>query len=109
MSVNITIVDANDNAPQFDQVRYSAEIPANVTIDAPVIRVTASDADAGDNAKIVYRLTKVKCNSKRELVFAMQTKFWYLCHLPGNTRPIWKRFFAFFNSSVGPLGSGHIK
>ena len=29
--------------------------------------------------------------------------------LPGNTRPIWKRFFAFFNSSVGPLGSGHIK
>ena len=27
----------------------------------------------------------------------------------GNTRPIWKRFFAFFNSSVGPLGSGHIK
>ena len=44
----------------------------------------------------------LKCVSKRRLVFAMQIKFWYLFHFPGNTRPIWKRFFAFFNSSVSP-------
>ena len=52
----------------------------------------------------------VKCLSKKNNSFSRCRPNFGICvFLPGNTRPIWKRFFAFFNSSVGPLGSGHIK
>lgn len=57
MIVNVTILDANDNAPQFDQPRYSAQIKSNASYGTSVIRIRATDKDIGANADIEYKLT----------------------------------------------------
>lgn len=57
MFVNVTILDANDNAPQFDQARYLAQIKSNASTGVSVIRVRATDKDIGANAAIEYKLT----------------------------------------------------
>ena len=44
-TVNITILDANDNAPIFTQVSYSAAINENSPVGSSIVRVTAADLD----------------------------------------------------------------
>lgn len=55
MQVLITIKDVNDNNPQFDYNFQEVKVSENVAIGSLVSRVTASDADEGDNAHVTYR------------------------------------------------------
>ncbi|XP_075571769.1 protocadherin gamma-B5-like [Pelecanus crispus] len=52
LSINVT--DANDNSPVFAQDRYRASLREDVPPSSPVLNVSASDADAGSNARITY-------------------------------------------------------
>lgn len=52
--VIIKVLDANDNAPKFNQEIYTAVVPENVPIDFSVITVKAVDADAGKNGEVQY-------------------------------------------------------
>lgn len=54
--LTITILDANDNAPQFSQSIYTASIPEDSTKDKVIVTMTATDKDIGDNAKISYAI-----------------------------------------------------
>ena len=54
--IYVIVGDVNDNVPQFDSDSYTAEILENNYIGVPVITVNASDADAGSNQQIHYRL-----------------------------------------------------
>lgn len=54
--VNVSIIDANDNPPQFSQPRYLAHIERNTTVGTAVIAVSATDADIGPNGHVEYRL-----------------------------------------------------
>jgi hypothetical protein len=56
--LNVTIIDANDNAPVFDQPRYTAIVQrANTsTVGTPVTRVHAIDRDIGENGRVTYAL-----------------------------------------------------
>ncbi|XP_066591300.1 cadherin-87A [Prorops nasuta] len=56
--VNITIRDVNNNAPVFPQDLYTASIPEISPIGTLVGEVTATDADTGINAELVYRIQK---------------------------------------------------
>lgn len=56
--VNITILDANDNAPIFNQLAYTAQISEDVHIGEFVIKVSATDLDSDMNGKIHYALVK---------------------------------------------------
>ncbi|EDV25061.1 uncharacterized protein TRIADDRAFT_25152, partial [Trichoplax adhaerens] len=56
MIVNVTVVDANDNRPTFNQSQYNGQVVENATIGTVVLRVYASDRDAGNNAKILYSI-----------------------------------------------------
>lgn len=58
MTVNITIQDVNDNQPIFNQSSYSATIPENATVGTSVLRVYATDADAGMNGQIEYAINR---------------------------------------------------
>ncbi|XP_056645229.1 protein dachsous-like [Diorhabda sublineata] len=58
MTVNITIQDVNDNPPVFNQSRYFASIQENATIGTSVLKVTATDADADENAQIEYFINR---------------------------------------------------
>ncbi|KAM6251561.1 LOW QUALITY PROTEIN: uncharacterized protein LJ264_009318 [Porphyrio hochstetteri] len=50
----IDVTDANDNAPVFTQDRYSASLREDAPPGSTVLNVSASDADAGTNARISY-------------------------------------------------------
>ena len=58
-TVNITITDENDNSPTFSEESYSVSIPENKTVSntVPIIRITATDRDIGENANIIYQLS----------------------------------------------------
>ncbi|EDO35413.1 predicted protein, partial [Nematostella vectensis] len=52
--VTITVQDVNDNAPVFTSDEFTVSIAENVDDGTTVITVTATDPDAGDNAKVSY-------------------------------------------------------
>ncbi|XP_069675157.1 protein dachsous-like isoform X2 [Periplaneta americana] len=58
--LTIRVTDVNDNAPIFMQPSYQASLPGGDPAYA-ILTVNATDADAGDNAKVHYSLlTPVK-------------------------------------------------
>jgi len=57
-SVNITVLDVNNNAPVFSEDSYSAAVTEDTPIGTSVVRVEATDADMGINAELVYRIEK---------------------------------------------------
>ena len=53
--VRFTLIDVNDNLPEFSQSLYSLEIPEDVFVGHRLkFRITATDCDEGENAKIRY-------------------------------------------------------
>ncbi|NXH16113.1 PCDGA protein, partial [Bucco capensis] len=59
--LSLRVLDVNDNAPVFEEASYRARVPENnvvgalvLTVRAWVLNVTATDADAGTNARISY-------------------------------------------------------
>lgn len=57
-TVNITVLDANDNAPIFGQLAYTIQISEDINIGDVVIKVSATDLDSEMNCKIRYALVK---------------------------------------------------
>ncbi|XP_075298163.1 protocadherin alpha-6-like [Opisthocomus hoazin] len=50
----ISVLDANDNAPQFNQSVYKVQLPENTERGTLVMRVSATDLDEGTNRNISY-------------------------------------------------------
>ncbi|KFQ51432.1 Protocadherin-1, partial [Nestor notabilis] len=55
-SLKVQVMDVNDNAPVFSQSFTEVAFPENNEPDDLVMEVSASDADSGSNAKLVYSL-----------------------------------------------------
>eukprot|EP00058_Branchiostoma_floridae_P010537 XP_002596025.1 hypothetical protein BRAFLDRAFT_84111 [Branchiostoma floridae] len=53
-TVNITVVDQNDNAPVFDPTNIEADVREDAALGAEVVVITATDADKGRNAELLY-------------------------------------------------------
>lgn len=53
-TVRVRVADVNDNAPAFPHREYRAAVAHDRAPGAPFLTLTARDADAGDNARIVY-------------------------------------------------------
>ncbi|XP_051541220.1 protocadherin Fat 3-like [Myxocyprinus asiaticus] len=56
ISVEVTVMDANDNSPICNQAQYEASFPEDVAINTAVLTVGATDSDTGVNAEIQYSL-----------------------------------------------------
>ncbi|XP_066525898.1 protocadherin gamma-C5-like isoform X11 [Hoplias malabaricus] len=52
----VSLSDVNDNAPVFSQPSYSVDIPENNPSGTPIVSVSASDPDLGDNARLTYSI-----------------------------------------------------
>ena len=48
-TVNITVTDANDHAPEFINTPYEFTVLENVTIDTVIGTVSANDTDSPDS------------------------------------------------------------
>ena len=64
-TLNITILDSNDQSPEFSKDIYTAEVKENQPAGTFVVNVSATDKDLGTNAEIRYFIDKKSQN--REL------------------------------------------
>ncbi|XP_065499934.1 protocadherin gamma-B5-like isoform X4 [Caloenas nicobarica] len=64
----IIVTDANDNAPVFAQDRFHASLREDAPPGSTVLNVSASDADAGTNARITYRFGKMPAKVLQKFV-----------------------------------------
>ncbi|XP_071314643.1 protocadherin gamma-A12-like isoform X26 [Trachinotus anak] len=71
-SIHVTVLDANDNAPVFDQAVYKASLPENAALDTVVVTVSASDADEGINGEVTYEFSRISERAKK--VFSLSSK-----------------------------------
>ncbi|XP_074408333.1 protocadherin alpha-2 isoform X2 [Zonotrichia albicollis] len=56
MELVISVLDANDNAPQFNQSVYKVQLLENATEGTLVLRVNATDPDEGSNKEFSYSI-----------------------------------------------------
>ena len=54
MSINITVTDANDNDPTFDDLVYTVAVGENTDTDETLVTVHANDLDIGRNGVVQY-------------------------------------------------------
>ncbi|NWV87334.1 PCDA5 protein, partial [Machaerirhynchus nigripectus] len=54
MELVISVLDANDNAPQFNQSVYKVQLPESAAEGTLVARVNATDPDVGSNGEVTF-------------------------------------------------------
>ncbi|XP_014749638.1 PREDICTED: protocadherin gamma-C5-like, partial [Sturnus vulgaris] len=54
VQIRVNVIDANDNPPVFAQDRYRVSLREDAPPGTEVLNLSASDADAGTNARITY-------------------------------------------------------
>ncbi|XP_037117206.1 protocadherin gamma-C5-like isoform X31 [Syngnathus acus] len=59
-TVAVSITDVNDNPPQFSQNSYNVYLKENGVAGSILYSVSASDPDAGENAKVSYSIVDSK-------------------------------------------------
>ncbi|XP_028816860.1 protocadherin gamma-C5-like isoform X10 [Denticeps clupeoides] len=52
----VRLSDVNDNTPTFSQNSYSVDIVENYLPSSPILTISASDPDVGDNAQLTYSI-----------------------------------------------------
>ncbi|XP_060935917.1 protocadherin gamma-A3-like [Limanda limanda] len=65
VNIDITVLDANDNTPVFNQSVYKATVMENSVKGTYIITVNATDADSGSNGLIYYSISKMHGNIDR--------------------------------------------
>ncbi|XP_036933524.1 protocadherin alpha-8-like isoform X23 [Acanthopagrus latus] len=58
MSIQVNVLDVNDNAPVFSKDVYSVMLSENSPVGTTVIQVNATDLDDGQNGEVVYSFSK---------------------------------------------------
>eukprot|EP00035_Acanthoeca_spectabilis_P006219 m.122020 g.122020 ORF g.122020 m.122020 type:complete len:4758 (-) comp13405_c0_seq2:212-14485(-) len=56
LQTTITVIDSNDNFPQFDVKNYSVNVPETTNVGTTVLTVTATDRDEGLNGSVGYSI-----------------------------------------------------
>ncbi|XP_076020939.1 protocadherin gamma-A2-like [Genypterus blacodes] len=62
VNIEINILDANDNAPVFNQSVYKATVMENAPKGTFIVTVNASDVDSGPYGQVTYSFSKSKVN-----------------------------------------------
>ena len=52
----INVLDSNDNAPSFPNTAIVRQIREGISVNEPIVTVTAEDPDSGANGRIVYSI-----------------------------------------------------
>ncbi|NXP80272.1 PCDA6 protein, partial [Ramphastos sulfuratus] len=73
MELLISVLDVNDNAPQFNQSVYNAVLPENALEGTLVSRVNATDPDLGAYGDVIYEIDNIVPASASDL-FSIDSK-----------------------------------
>ncbi|XP_003404853.2 protocadherin alpha-11-like [Loxodonta africana] len=60
----VSVLDVNDNDPEFDQSEYKVRLLENAAKETFVIKLNATDRDEGVNGEVTYTLISVKPNGR---------------------------------------------
>ncbi|KAJ4945511.1 hypothetical protein JOQ06_023195 [Pogonophryne albipinna] len=71
--IHVTVLDANDNAPVFDQAFYKASLPEDSALDTLVVTESATDADKGVNGAVTYEFSRISERAKKVFSLNSQT------------------------------------
>ena len=55
-TILVTVLDVNDNCPEFREPRYSETLPENVTVGTVILSVEAFDRDTGGQTQLIYSI-----------------------------------------------------
>lgn len=55
--VTVIVDDVNDHAPKFNQTKYEASVSELAPVGHTILKLTATDSDFNQNAKIIYDIT----------------------------------------------------
>ncbi|XP_064206615.1 protocadherin-19-like isoform X4 [Anguilla rostrata] len=67
VTLNIKVIDSNDNNPVFDQAVYNVKVLENSPNNTMVIDLNATDPDEGTNGEILYSFNSYVSEKTREL------------------------------------------
>lgn len=56
LSVNIVVLDTNDQAPQFERAAYETNVAESILKGTEILRVKAVDKDIGANGELMYAM-----------------------------------------------------
>ncbi|XP_039246301.1 protocadherin alpha-2-like [Pipra filicauda] len=73
MELVISVLDANDNAPQFHLSLYKVQLPESAAVGTLVAQVNATDADEGINSEVTYTATSFIPPNGRDVI-SLNTK-----------------------------------
>ncbi|XP_066053681.1 protocadherin alpha-6-like [Chamaea fasciata] len=68
MELVISVLDTNDNAPQFNQSVYKVPLPESAAVGTLVTRVNATDVDEGLNSEVTYAVTNFSPVSGKDVI-----------------------------------------
>uniref|UniRef100_A0A8C7S445 Cadherin domain-containing protein n=1 Tax=Oncorhynchus mykiss TaxID=8022 RepID=A0A8C7S445_ONCMY len=63
--IHVTVLDANDNAPVFNQAVYKASLPENSPLGTLVLTVSSTDADEGMNGEVTYEFSRMSDKTRK--------------------------------------------
>ncbi|XP_062986041.1 protocadherin gamma-A10-like [Elgaria multicarinata webbii] len=72
LQIRVIVLDANDNAPVFNQPLYKVSILESIPIGSVLLTVNATDADEETNSELTYSFLKIK--EKASQVFQINSK-----------------------------------
>ena len=55
-TIRVTVLDVNDNCPEFREPRYSETIPENITVSTTILSVEAFDRDTVSQTQLIYSI-----------------------------------------------------
>jgi len=58
IDITVTVTDTNDNVPRFIDASYSVVLPEDTEPGSEVVRVHATDPDAGSNGHVTYAIDR---------------------------------------------------
>ncbi|XP_076130924.1 protocadherin gamma-A11-like isoform X3 [Alosa pseudoharengus] len=64
-TIHVSVLDANDNLPVFNQAVYQVTLPENSPPGTVVVTVTAIDADEGANGEVTYDFSRISDEAAR--------------------------------------------
>lgn len=67
LTVRVTVSDINDNYPVFDSYQYNVNVSETTRTSDPVLKITATDADAGPNGNLTFSFSKLQPQEVLEL------------------------------------------
>eukprot|EP00061_Rhincodon_typus_P008434 g31030.t1 len=73
MTLDVSILDVNDNAPRFNQTRYYTMISESLQPGSSLLQVFATDMDEGNNGVVIYEINRRQSDPNQYFVIDSKT------------------------------------